>query len=293
MLPNLTFRNLLLFVFVVIAPLSIGWWVAEEAIPQPAVGIVTMNTDIWLGSANIMMKQIEKARLDERIKAVVLRIDSPGGAVVPTQELYMEMQNLRHDMPVVGLINTVAASGGFYLAMGADPIYAKPSSMVGNVGVWSVVPPEMGVNDKVIASGPFKLSASNRDEFMRQIEGIKQEFLATVYSQRGERVTISRAELSQGLAYPGRDALNYGLIDGLGSQTNAIEKAAELAGLRDYEVIDLQEIVFDELFTEQMPLFLQPWDENPWFGAANPLTGERYLPPGVYLLYDVRLGGIR
>lgn len=293
MLPDLTFRNLLLFVFVVIAPLSIGWWAAEEAIPQPAVGIVTMNTDIWLGSADIMMQQIEKARLDERIKAVVLRIDSPGGAVVPTQELYMEMQNLRHDMPVVGLINTVAASGGFYLAMAADPIYAKPSSMVGNVGVWSVVPPELGVNDEVIASGPFKLTASNRDEFMRQIEGIKQEFLATVYSQRGERLTISRAELSQGLAYPGRDALNYGLIDGLGSQTNAIEKAAELAGISDYEVIDLQKVVFDELFTEQVPLFMQPWDENPWIGAANPLTGERLLPPGVYLLYDVRLGGIR
>lgn len=270
----------------VLLPLLIGWLAALWIAPQPAVGLIRVNTDIWSGSAELIRIEIEEARQDDRIKAVVVQLDSPGGEVVASQTLYLELQKLRREMPVVGSIDNIAASGAYWAAMGVEPIYAKPSSIVGNVGAWSFAPPELAINDMVLASGPFKLTANNRDEFLREIDGIKQEFLATVTSQRGERLKITPTELSKGLAYPGREALRLGLIDHLGSQSDAIEVAAAQAGIANYEVIDLETRAFEILFGESEPPLLQPW-----VGAANPATGQRTLPPGVYLLYDLRLGG--
>jgi protease-4 len=268
-----------------LAPLLIGLWLAQALVPQPAVGIIRLNGDIYVESADFVLAQIEEARADPTIRAVVVQLDSPGGEVAASQQLYMELQTLRREMPVVGSIDSMAASGAFYTAMAVDPIYAKPSSTVGNVGVWGFIPADLGVNDVILSSGPFKLTASNRDEFLRSIEGIRQEFLETVFSQRGERINISRVELSQGLAYPGREAMALGLIDELGTESDAARTAAGQAGLAHYLVVDLAAQVASEL-AEEGAVELEPW-----IGAADPLTRRRVLPPGAYLLYDMQLGG--
>ncbi|MBN1877728.1 MAG: S49 family peptidase [Anaerolineae bacterium] len=256
-------------------------------VPRPAVGIIRLNSDIWYASAWLIQLEIEEARQDENVKAVIFQVDSPGGEVVASQTLYLELQSLRREMPVVGSIDSMAASGGYYAVMAVDPIYAKPSSSIGNVGVWSYAPEEIGVNDVVLTSGPFKMTGSNRDEFLRELEGIKQEFLATVFSQRGERMQMTPADLSQGLLYPGREAVRLGLIDYIGTETDAIEKAAEQAGIANYKVVDLEARVIDRLLKEDSILL------EPWIGAADPMTGERELPHGIYLLYDPRLRGAR
>jgi protease-4 len=283
-------------VFIII-PFFLGWfWIRDYVAPTPAVGLIRMNMDVWAGSDFLLTKQIQAVRDNPSIRAVVVQINSPGGEVVAGQNMYMELQNLRREMPVIGSIDNMAASGGYYIAMGVDPIFAKPSSNVGNVGVWSFAPPDLGVNDVVLASGPFKLTASNRDVFMRNIDGIKQEFMETVYSQRGERMKISRSELSQGLLYDGREAVELGLIDRVGTQSEAVKYAAEQAGISNYEVVDLLDVVFMDLFNEPAPL-LQPITEiinpqtnetyvEPWYGAVDRQTGLRNLPPGIYMLYD-------
>jgi protease-4 len=247
-----------------------------------------LNIEIYPFSAEFINQEIAEARANPRIKAIIVQIDSPGGEVTATQTIYLELQKLRREMPVVGSIDSMAASGAFYAAMATDPIYAKPSSTVGNVGVWGYFPSELGVNDVVLASGPFKLTASNTEEFLRGIESIKQEFLATVISQRGARMKITDIELSKGLAYSGRDSVNLGLIDALGSQTEAIEEAATQAGITHYEVIDLEAAVVSKYYSEDNPLL-----SNLWIAKADPLTGQRDLPPGAYLLYDARLGSTR
>ena len=266
-------------------PLLIGIALAQVVAPRPAVGVIRLTTDIWAGSASLFLEQIREVALDPRIKAVVVHIDSPGGEVVATQTMFIELQNLRRKIPVVGSIDTIAASGGYYLAMAADPLFTRPSSTVGNVGVWGFAPPEFGLSDDLLASGPFKLAASNQAEFIRQIDGVKQEFVATVAGARGERMAISLADLAQGLAYPGREALGLGLLDHLGTLTDALAEAAYQAGVYNYDVVDLQTRVFQRLYGITTPVIER------WIGAADPLTGRRVLPPGVYLLYDARLGG--
>ncbi|HNT22897.1 MAG TPA: S49 family peptidase [Anaerolineales bacterium] len=275
--------------FWIVLPLMLGLWLSSAQVKKPAVGIVRINTEIWSLSAELVNDEIEAARRDPRIKAVVVQIETPGGEVVATQSIYYELLNLRQQMPVVGYIDSYAASGGYYVAMAVDPLFAKPSSTVGNVGVWGYFPSNIGVNDVVLASGPFKLTASNTEEFLREIDGIKQEFLATVAAGRGDRLVMSRSDLSQGLAYPGRQALSLGLVDEMGGQSDAIDRAAELAGLDSYVVVDLERQVlatekYQELYYGGLPA---------WEGATNPKTGERSLPPGLYLLYDARLGSTR
>lgn len=257
----------------------------QVVVPRPAVGIIRINTDIWQGSNALFQAEIEAARRDRRIRAVVVQLDSPGGEVVASQALFLELRNLRREMPVVGSIDSMAASGAYYAALATEPIYAKPSSSVGNVGVWAYVPPDLGVNDVIITSGPFKLTGSNREEFLRELEGIKREFLATVFSQRGARLTLTPEELSQGLLYSGRDAARLGLIDHIGGQTDAVAEAAQQAGIAHYDVIDLEARVLSDYTAD----FLE---KVPWVGAADPVTGKRTLPYGIYLLYDVQLRGI-
>ncbi|GAB4581851.1 MAG: hypothetical protein Fur0022_46020 [Anaerolineales bacterium] len=297
-----------------IIPLLLGLLLAPLAVPKPekpAVGLIHLETDIWYLSAWLVKQQIAEARDNDRVKAVVFILDSPGGEVAPTQDMFMEVLSLRQEMPVVGSINGIAASGGYYMALATEPIYAKPSSTIGNIGVWGFVPIEIGVTEAVLASGPFKLTASNPEQFLREIEGIKQEFIGTVQLMRGERLTISPTEISQGLAYPGRVALQYGLIDKLASQADAVAEAARQAGLDDYDTLDLEEIVIDRLLAEEeangasgetlpanLPTQIEtlastenstPWFLHPWIGAPDPLTGQRKLPPGIYLLYDVTI----
>jgi len=279
------FRNLGNLILWGVAPLLLGWALSLKVAPQPAVGIIRIDTDIWFGSTALIMMQIQEARENPAIQAVVVQVDSGGGEVVASQTLYLELQRLRRQMPVVGSIDSVAASGAYYAVLAAEPIYAKPSSIIGNVGAWAFVPPEVTVNEVVLASGPFKLTASNRAEFMRELEGIKQDFLATVFSQRGRRLELSAPELAQGLAYSGREAARLGLIDRVGSQSEAIALAAEQAGLANYEVIDLQVSVLEE-FLANNPQFAASWP-----GAADPMTGKRNLSPGIYLLYDSQLRG--
>jgi len=281
-------RILINLLLCVALPLAGGFFLSRQVIPVPAVGIIRLNVEIYGFSAEYLNQQISEARADPRIKAVVVQIDSPGGEVTATQTIFLELQKLRREMPVVGSIDSIAASGAFYAAMATDPVYAKPSSTVGNVGVWGYFPSEIGVNDVVLASGPFKLTASNTAEFLRGIESIKQEFIATVISQRGSRLKITDVDLAQGLAYSGRDSLALGLVDVLGSQTEAIEKAAMLAGIANYEVVDLEVLVINRYYSELNPLI-----SNPWIAKADTLTGQRDLPPGAYLLYDARLGSTR
>lgn len=284
---DFSFRTLGSILLWGVAPLLVGWLLAVRLVPQPAVGIIRLDFDISSLSAEFVMLQIDEARADPRVKAVVLQLNSPGGEIAATQSLYVELQSLRREMPVVTSIESIAASGGYYVAMATDPVYAKPSSTVGNVGMWGFIPPDLGVNDVILASGPFKVTASNRAEFLREIEGIKQEFLAAVFNARDDRLNISAVDLSQGLAYQGREALHLGLIDHLGSRSDAIATAAELAGIANYEVIDLEACVIEQYFGDNDSASLP----EAWIGAADPVTGRRTLPPGIYLLYDVRLGG--
>jgi protease-4 len=243
------FQGLARFILWVVFPLLIGIILAALLVPPPQIGVIRFEDYIWSGSAANLSVLLDRARDDSNIRAVVLEIDSPGGGVTATEELYYRLLELRQTKPLVVTIDGMAASGGYYMAAAGDYIFAKPASTVGNIGVISSLPPDdyqRYTDEDYVSTGPFKFSGGSRGDYMRQIELIKLGFLEAVFAQREHRLLTDRDTLSSGEVFLGLQALRLGLIDELGASSEALYKAADLAHLAHYEMVDVASLVYSD-----------------------------------------------
>ena len=247
----------------------------SAAIPKPIIGIIRLNDAIYNYTAQEMIAQIEYAIDNPEVRAVVLAFESPGGTVVDTEAVYFELTRLREKKPVVTAVNGMAASGAYYLSANTDYIYAKPTSLVGNIGVIGYLPPAPYIIKDIISTGPYKLFGSPRDSDMRQIEMVKQGFFDAVTLGRGDRLNAGPETVFTGQIWSGTDAVRLGIADEIGSENDAIEKAASLAKVANYEATDLYQLagLQSNLVT---PFFFQSPD-----GMVMPYPNEA----GTYLLY--------
>jgi protease-4 len=245
-------------------------------IPQPVVGIIRLNDAIYAATAKDLITQITYATDNPDIHAVVLVLDSPGGTVVDTEAVYLELARLRQSKPVVTWVSGMAASGAYYLSSGTDYVVAVPSAEVGNVGVIGYLPPTPIVLDDTISTGPYKLWGSPRDTTMREIEMLKQGFFQAVSLGRGDRLKIGPETLLRGQIWPASEALQLGLIDKLGSLTDAYFQAASLAHLWHYSLGDLYTMSIPTQAAYPKAFFQQTKE-----GVKLPYPSE----PGLYMLY--------
>ena len=123
--------------------------------------------------------------------------------------------------------------------MASNFIYAEPTSFLGSIGALASLPRPEELDEDIITTGPFKATGGSRRKATVVLEMVRQEFVEAVVSQRGDRLKISEEELSRAEIYTGTESLRYGLIDDIGTSTAAIEKAASLAGIRNYGVVEL------------------------------------------------------
>ena len=223
--------------FFVLLGLALGYLISIAVIPKPDVAVLTISgTIVDQAYTDNILDALGNARESNNIKAVVLRIDSPGGGVGAVEQIYLDLLRLRLQKPVVASIGTVAASGGYYIAVASNFIYAESASIIGSIGASVSLPKPERLEEDVATSGPFKATGGTRRKSVTYLEMIKQEFIEAVVSQREERLRLSNEELSRAEIYLGSEGLRYGLIDDIGTRTAAIEKAASLAGLRNYGV---------------------------------------------------------
>jgi protease IV len=209
---------------------------------KEGVGIIELKGLIV--SSETILKYLAEFRNNPDVKSIVLRIDSPGGAVGAAQEIYQEIARTNEVKPVVASMGSMGASGGFYAALGADTIMANPGTMTGSIGVIIKFPnleglyEKIGYKNQVIKSGPLKdIGASDRplnDEERK----LMQDLIDNVYNQFVRDVAAARSlpeetvfKLADGRVYTGEQALELGLIDRLGNFTDAITTAADLGGL--------------------------------------------------------------
>jgi len=192
------------------------------------------------------MDQVRDLMEDDGIKGVVLRIDSPGGAVAPTQELYTELLRLRELKPIVTSMGTVAASGGYYLSCATDWIVSNPGTITGSVGVIMEFTNlenlfgKLGVRSRIIKSGKFKDTGNPMRPMTEEEEKLLQAMIMDTYDQFVEAVLKGRPvdedkvlPYLDGRVLTGRQAHKIGLVDQLGNINDAIEKAAEMAGMTE------------------------------------------------------------
>jgi protease-4 len=263
--------------------LGVGWVAAVLLIPAPRIGVIRFADVIWSDTVISLEDQLRHAAEDPSIRAVVVEIDSPGGEAAASERLYFDILRLRQSKPVVVMVDSMAASGGYYMAAAADAIYCTPSSDVGNIGVISVYPESSFVVEDYLFTGPFKAFGSPRDSFVRQMEVLKDSFLECVFAQRGDRLQVDQDTLSRGEIYVGTRALQMGLVDGLGSREDAIAHAASLARVHHYTVVD----VAAEMGASPPPTPLPPE------AVSSRLSGPAWQPGFYYLYVAPQEGGLR
>lgn len=224
----------------VLLGLVLGGLISIVAIPRPNIATITISGLILEQAyTDDILEMLGYARDSANIKAVVLKIDSPGGYASTIEQIYMEVLRLKQHKPVVALIGARGASGGYYIAVASNFIYAQPSSQLGNIGAWSNLPTPEELDEDIITTGPFKSTGGSRRKAISGLETLRQQFVEAVVLQRGDRLKLSEEELSRAEVYSGVESLRYGLIDDIGTATIAVEKAADLAHIRNYKVVDL------------------------------------------------------
>lgn len=206
------------------------------------IGLVKIEGTIM--EAGPIIDKIIKFRKSKNVKAIILRINSPGGIVAPSQEIYQEVKKTCKEKTVVVSVESIAASGGYYIACAADTIVANPGTLVGSIGVILQIEnieellKKIGLKRKVIKSGKYKDIGSMTRSMTEEEEAILQSFSDDIYNQFIDAVVegrdIEREEvlkLADGRIFTGAQAIKLRLIDKLGSLQDAISIAGEMVGI--------------------------------------------------------------
>ncbi len=248
---------------------------------RPQIGVIDIPfTVLNENSAFVISEYLDYAREDDSIKAVVINLTSPGGGASASEHLYIETRKLRSEKPVVMVMNGLVASGGYMMAMGTSHTYTQAASLVGNVGVVTSVDPLIPAlpGEEVVFSGPHKLSGAPRRDWLAMVDQLKSVFGEIVISERGDKLLISRDELLEARIYTGVEAVRLGLADEIGSDTDAIRKAAELARISNYSLVDVNLEVQVE-FVRELRRVLEPLDSE---GESDPADALRLLATDLY-----------
>ncbi|GAB4423914.1 MAG: signal peptide peptidase SppA [Bacteroidia bacterium] len=257
-----------------------------------------------VGSQTIV-EELRKAREDSKVKAIVLRINSPGGSALASAVMADEIRRCREVKPIIASMGDVAASGGYYIAAPCSHIFARPNTITGSIGIFGVLfDAHATLNNKLgltfdavethtfanIGNPTFPLAPAESAFIQRQIERGYGDFIETVRQGRGFADSLTVDKIAQGRVWAGSDAKTHGLIDRLGDLEDAIRYAAEQAGLGDdYRIIrrplllDPVSEMLDEMIESRTPAVLRSSVET-----LDQL--QRNLPgSGVYMLMPYSL----
>lgn len=197
---------------------------------------------------------LRQARNDDKVKAVVLRVDSPGGSAFASEVIRNEVEALKEaGKPVVVSMSSLAASGGYWISMSADKIVAQPTTLTGSIGIFSVITTfekgfnKLGISTDGVGTSPFSgdgittgLSTGASEAFQLGIEHGYKRFISLVGSNRD--MSLDKVDkVAQGRVWTGQDALSFGLVDQMGDFDDAVKLAAKLAEVENYEIYWVEE----------------------------------------------------
>ena len=206
------------------------------------VGVVPITGVI--ADARETLEQLKRFREDEDIKAIVIRVDSPGGVVGPSQEIYRAVARTRETKTVIASMGAVAASGGYYAIAAADGIVANPGTITGSIGVileytnFQELLDKIGLVPVIIKSGAFKDTGSPVRQMTPEEEALLKDFVDSLHQQfvaaitEGRRMDLDTVQrLADGRIYTGQKAKELGLVDRIGNLEDAVEWAGRRAGI--------------------------------------------------------------
>jgi len=226
---------------------------ADKVVVIPLTGTITTGDYSSLSSSTItpglVRYYLSKVEKDKSVKALVLRVESPGGEIEPCQEILLEIERIKETMPIVVSMGGTAASGGYYISTQADKIVALPTTQTGSIGVISAIInieellEKLGIRIEVFKGGKYKDMYRGFTEMTPEEQEIMQGMVDEYYEQFVDVVSEGRGlskeevrNLATGQLYSGTEAKELGLVDELGDLQTAIDLATELAGLESATV---------------------------------------------------------
>ena len=243
---GLIFGGLFLCLFGFLLILFIAVQAGEDGISsgKDKVGVVEVLGVIDGETAKRVVKELDAFRDTDHIKAIVVRVDSPGGEVAPSQEIYDAIRRINPRKKIFVSMGSMAASGGFYVASAAEKVYANPGTLTGSVGVIMQMPNVRGllkwagVEVNTVTSGkmkdvgsPFREMTAEEREYFRDLLGdVHEQFIAAVAQGRGLEVEAVRP-YADGRVFTGRQAKEWKLVDELGGLSEAVAAVGKLAGI--------------------------------------------------------------
>jgi protease-4 len=250
------FFKLLAFAYVaVILLLAVDWQSADVSGGKKHTAMVEVNGLIAPGadaSAEKITSALQAAFKDKNTQGVIVRINSPGGSPVQAQAIYDEMKRLRKkypDIPLYAVVEDICASGGYFVAVGADQIYVGKASIVGSIGVlmngfgFTGLMEKLGIERRLVTAGenkgmldPFSPQDPKDTEHVKKLMGeIHQQFISVVREGRGKRLKDS-PEIFSGLIWTGERSVDLGLADGFGSLEYVAREVIKAEDIRDYTI---------------------------------------------------------
>ena len=222
---------------------------SRTALFKDKIGVISISGTI--ASSNKITSQLAKFGKDDSIKAIILRINSPGGGVGATQEIHREVQKIISQKPIVVSMGSIAASGGYYVAAAASKIVSNPGTITGSIGVFiqfvrlEELLDKIGVKFEIVKSGEFKdmgspdrkLTERDREIVDALIKDLQEQFVSSVAS--GRKLSVQKVqEIADGRIFSGARAKDLGLVDFLGNFQDTVEITKKMLGIKgDVELV--------------------------------------------------------
>ncbi|WP_298521032.1 signal peptide peptidase SppA [uncultured Kordia sp.] len=200
----------------------------------------------------VMNEALKEAREDDSVKAIVLRIDSPGGSALASELIWREIELTKKVKPVIVSMGNLAASGGYYIACNADRIFAEPNTITGSIGVFGTIPnmhqlaEDLGINAEQVGTNKNSVQYSVFEPMTDEQRALIKEGIEDIYDLFTQRVADGRGmtqaavdEIAQGRVWTGNDAVGIGLVDEIGGLDMALQAAATEANISSYDILEL------------------------------------------------------
>ncbi|MCH7518040.1 MAG: signal peptide peptidase SppA [Candidatus Dadabacteria bacterium] len=235
---------LFLLIFIFLAGIGSGLLLSGDSSFSSGDKVAVLRVKDIILDSQIYLESLDAIAKDDSVKALVVRIDSPGGAVGPSQEIFSEIKELGKELPIVASIGGVGASGGYYIACAAQKIYANPGAITGSIGViaqfasyeklldWAMIDVEIIKSGKYkdVGSSFRKMNEADKQYIQQLIDNVYEQFKSVVADAR-DLDTKQIDKVADGKIYTGEQALNLKLIDELGTINDAIRMAGDLGGI--------------------------------------------------------------
>jgi len=274
--------GLVVFFILISFILSLLMILREKDLGKPQIGVLQIKGVIL--DAQDYLIAIKEMNQKNSIKAIVVRIDSPGGSVGASQEIFEELKKTKRKKPVVVSMGNVAASGGLYVALGGNKIFASPGTITGSIGVVLEIPniekllEKIGVETETIKSGTYKdtgsiyrpLTSEEKKYLTEKVKIVHDQFIKAISEER--KIPIEKVRnFADGRIFTGEEALSLGLIDRVGNFWDAVEEAKKLAKIPEAKLVFLpkKKGVLSKLLEEKTSLIWEQFFLRPWY-IVNP-----------------------